>query len=531
METGLLLIPGGVGLFLLGMSLMTGGLRALAGPALRRMLGAATSSPLRGAVSGVLATTAVQSSSATTVMAVGFVGAGLMTFPQALGVIFGANIGSTTTGWIVALLGFKLDLGLVATALLPVGALARILGKGRMREAGSALAGFALLFMGVEAMKDGAAGLEGLVVPESLPGGDALGLLTLVAAGALATVITQSSGAGMAANLAALGAGAVSLEQAAALAIGMDVGTTATALLATVGGSTAMRRTGAAHVIYNLMTAAMAFALLPVWVGFAERLMPGEPQLALVAFHTGFNTLGVALILPFAAPFARLIERLFPERAPPLARRLDPALLTDPPAASEAALATVADLAQALTAHLTGARDAPDLSDIAAAIDAAQRFAERMPPPSARRADALHALDHLERLARRVGQAERRATLDADRPLVRAAARLRREARGVDWRAPGPARVRRLNAMRRLFRRQRAGYRAATLAQVAEAGLGVEEAGRRLDAIRWLHRVAYHLWRIAAHLDAQTAPAADGNASYTATGDNSEQTIAEVRDV
>ena len=250
-----LVATGGLGLFLLGMIVLTDGLRALTGESLPRALARFTRSPLSGATTGAIATAILQSSSATTVAAVGFVGAGVLTFAQGLGLIFGANLGTTVTGWMVALLGFKLKVGVLVLPLIPLGAILRLFGKGRLSSAGYALAGFGLVFVGISMLQTGMGSLGSLITPESFPGDTWTGRLGLIAIGAVMTIVTQSSSAGVATALAALSAGAIAFPQAAALVIGMDVGTTATAALATIGGSVSARRTGLAHVVYNLFTA------------------------------------------------------------------------------------------------------------------------------------------------------------------------------------------------------------------------------------------------------------------------------------
>ena len=319
---------GGVGLFLLGMIWLTEGLRGLAGDALRRLLARFTRSPLTGALAGAAATAVIQSSSATTVTTVGFVSAGLLTFPQALGIIFGANIGTTLTGWLVAIVGFKLNLGDLALPLVFAGALLRLFGSPHLTMVGTALAGFSLLFIGLDAMKDAMSAMQGLVTPDTFPADTWLGRLQLLLIGVAITLITQSSSAGVATALAALGAGAISFPQAAAMVIGMDVGTTFTAALATLGGTTATRRTGLSHVIYNVLTGIMAFLLLTPFALLVHPLLAqGEDQIALVAFHTAFNTLGVILVLPFAKQFANLVTALIPERGPRLTRHLGSELL------------------------------------------------------------------------------------------------------------------------------------------------------------------------------------------------------------
>lgn len=505
---------GGVGLFLLGMFMMTGGLKGLAGAQLRRALARFTVTPLTGAVTGAVSTALIQSSSATTVTAIGFVGAGLLTFPQALGIIFGANIGTTVTGWIVAIAGFKLNLEELVLPLIFAGALLRILGRGKTADAGLALAGFSLLFIGIAAMKDGLAAFEGVVTPSNFPDDSMGGRLQLVAIGVTITLVTQSSSAGVAAALAALGAGAISFPQAAALVIGMDVGTTATALLATLGGSAMTRRTGAAHVIYNMMTGVMAFLLLPAAAAAKAALGLTDPQIALVAFHSAFNFLGVVLVLPFTRQFAWLINTLVPSRGHQLAWRLEDALLRDFDIAADNAGATAAGLSSALSQHLAHqlCPGLPQVNNWEAegyrnALSETQDFTVRITGSSgsnaglARLTPLLHALDHLSRLHYRSLQTRRITIMQQDRRLNRLSRVLGAYAAENAAPADPEALCRKLNRLRRLLRRQRRDLRNALIKEAAAGSISNSEAAERLDALRWLHRSAYHLWRIRWHLN------------------------------
>lgn len=518
MTADILLAAGGVGLFLLGMLVLTDGLRGLAGNALRRMLARFTRSPLSGAATGAFTTAVIQSSSATTVTAIGFVGAGLLTFPQALGIIFGANIGTTMTGWLVAILGFKLRLGEIALPLLLLGVLLKLFGGRRFGEIGWALAGFSLLFIGIDAMQQGLAAFEGTVTPDDFPPDTLLGRLQLVLIGVAITLVTQSSSAGVAAALVALGTGTISFPQAAAMVIGMDIGTTFTAALATVGGSTATRQTGYAHVIYNLFTGAMAFVLLGPFAAAAGPWIAGggagDAQVALVAFHTTFNTIGVILVLPFAHVFARVIVRLAPETGPPLLRRLDERLLGDPAAAADAAVATVRDIAHALFGILadlldSGKRagfDPARLQAVGEALEATRSFVERIrtepaqPLPHQRHIATMHALDHLSRLHHRCTQRLRIEALESDARLRRLSAVLRDVTAPLPETADLAAAEDRLDRLRTVLRRQRRSYRARTVAAASRHEIGADAALQRLDGVRWLHRVAYHIWRILHHL-------------------------------
>ncbi len=518
-------ILGGVGLFLLGMTILTDGLKALSGGALRRALARYTTSPVSGAAVGAATTAIVQSSSATTVTVVGFVGAGLLTFPQALGVIFGANIGTTVTGWLVALLGFKLQLGAITLPLILIGVLMRLFAAQRLREIGWALAGFGLLFLGIDTLQSGMLAFEGAVTPDNFPSDTIWGRLQLVGIGIAITLVTQSSSAGIAVALTALSAGAISFPQAAALAIGMDVGTTFTAALANIGGATATRRTGYAHVIYNLLTGLMAFVLLDVFTAAASALFEGgaeaEPQLALVAFHTSFNAIGVAVALPLTGHFARLIERMTPESGPPLLRRLDDRLLKTPDSALDAATSTLILIATRLTAQLSesleplagaGPRRAERRSDgIPEALDATVAYLAQLPPspmgtPTHRRHVAvLHALDHVIRLASRADQRTRIASIRRDPRLSRlggvlksGADRLRSALAGDEDLDPVEQRLERVHD---LIRGQSRKFRKWIVERSAGRPGAIDEPLELLDAVRWLHRTADHLWSAARYLD------------------------------
>ncbi|MBA5776913.1 Na/Pi cotransporter family protein [Stappia sp. F7233] len=512
----ILTVLGGIGLFLLGMIVLTDGLKSLAGNTMRAALARHTQSPLSGAVAGAATTALVQSSSATTVTVVGFVGAGLLTFPQALGVIFGANIGSTATGWLVTILGLKLQLGAIVLPLVFVGVLLRLFGRGRVRHIGWAMAGFSLLFIGLDALQKGMAVFEGTVTPTDFPADDTLGRLQLILTGVVITLVTQASSVGVATALVALGAGAISFPQAAALVIGMDIGTTCTAALATIGGSTAMRQTGLAHVIYNLMTGAMAFFLLTPYATFVSWLQGGQignGQIALVAFHTTFNVLGVVLILPFAGAFAKLVQWLVPDRGAPLLRRLDQRLLADPQAAIDAAAPTVREIAAEAFAVLASALSPTvDYTDgaearerVGNAIDATRDYLQKVRTgdeialPHRRHIACMHALDHLERLDSRLKQQVRIDAILDNEALSKAAEPLR-----LAGALPADADLAALEATLEreslLLEERDRRFREETFDAAALQRVDADTALLRLDAMRWLQRSGYHLWRIVHHL-------------------------------
>lgn len=503
---------GGIGLFLFGMSLMTEGLRALAGPAVRNALTRFTKTPVSGAATGAITTALIQSSSATTVTAVGFVSAGLMTFKQSLGIIFGANIGTTITGWMVAIIGFKLELGATLLPLVLVAAFMRIMLRGAARNAALAIAGFAIVFLGIDFLQAGMASFSDVVTPDRFPPDTFVGRIALVFIGVAITLVTQSSSAGVAAALAALAAGAISLPQGLAMVIGMDVGTTITAAIATIGASTAARRTGYSHVIYNLMTGALAFALLSPFAWFVSYVGDFDPQFALVAFHTAFNALGVIVILGFTSAFADFVIRMVPASGPALTRTLDEKLLADPHAALDATDGALQRIYAAVLAHMKsalspGSAHNPHTNSIEEAIDATTLFMERieLAPDDAsahmRFSNALHALDHLRRLERRLDQKERLAVILKEDEFELLLEALKEAISVAIASAPiyrdGVTVFERLNTENALAD---AAMRDSAIRETARGAIEPDEAMERLDAARWLSRISYHLWRINAHL-------------------------------
>jgi len=389
--TTLGLMAGGLGLFLLGMGLMTDGLKLAAGPALHRILAGATRTRAHALGSGMLVTAFVQSSSAVTVAAIGFVNAGMLGLGPALWVLFGANVGTTMTGWIVALVGLKFKVEALAMPLAGLGALLRLTGEGRRSGAvGTALAGFGLLFMGIALLQQAFAGLASQI---SLPQGEgSLAVLAQLGVGLLMTVLMQSSSAAMAITLTAAQGGLIDLPGAAAVVIGANIGTTVTALLAAVGATPNARRAASAHVIFNLLTGAIALLLLP-WLiaalGLARQALglPPDPASKLALFHTVFNLLGVLLMWPLASRLTRWLQQRFRAREEDEAqpRFLDDTVLAVPTLALDALTREVARAGQVAVrmtrAVLAGADAASVKADLAihASLDAAiARFVERL---------------------------------------------------------------------------------------------------------------------------------------------------------
>jgi phosphate:Na+ symporter len=309
---------GGLGLFLLGMTLMTDGLKLSAGPLLGSLLHRATSTRLKGLATGFTITTLVQSSSAVTVAIIGFINAGILTFRQALWVIFGTNVGTTMTGWIVALIGFKLKIEVFALPMIALGVLLFLTGNQSRRGAlGHAIAGFGILFLGLNFLQEAFAAFSDHI---TIPSGDGLQILMLqVLIGLVMTVVMQSSSAALAITLTAAQSGLIGLHGAAAIVIGLNVGTTVTALLASINATSNGKRAAIAHTFFNISSGVAALMMLPFLlpaIVYLQHAWLDDPQLAttLALFHTSFNIIGVLLMWPFANRMADWLSHRFVER-------------------------------------------------------------------------------------------------------------------------------------------------------------------------------------------------------------------------
>ncbi|WP_232034930.1 Na/Pi cotransporter family protein [Desulfovibrio ferrophilus] len=343
-------LAGGLGLLLLGMKLMSDGLKLAAGGALRRVLSNSTKTPFRGLTSGFVMTSAVQSSAAVTVAAIGFVNAGVMTLGQTVWVVYGSNIGTTSTAWIVASLGLKLNIKILALPLIAVGT-ALWLSRGGTRRAalGEALAGFGLFFLGIEALQEVFIGLSQTVRVEQWVFDGWAGYLSLCGIGFGMTFLMQSSSASMALILTATAQGMLPLELAASAVIGANLGSTSTAAIAVIGATSNAKRVAAMHVIFNLITGLAAFGALSLILGGILHLrlllnMTLDPVPVLALFHTTFNILGVFLVGPFTTRLTGMVENWFrtEEEEEGTLRYLDSNVLSTPAVAVGAMVREVA---------------------------------------------------------------------------------------------------------------------------------------------------------------------------------------------
>lgn len=301
----------GLGFFLLGMQRLETALGSLFGKSLRTSLRHHTRHPAQGILVGTVATAILQSSSLVTLILLAFVGAGILSLGNALGVVLGANLGTTFTGWLVTAIGFKLELDAVALPAIGIGALGVVFLKSQQRLGAAAvlLLGIGMLLFGLDLMtnsaNDFAAGFDPSTIRNYSP-------LVFLAVGFGFTVVVQSSSAAMMANLSALSAGIIGLEAAAALAIGADLGTTVKVMLSALDATAEKRQVALAHFLFNVATTIMAFVLLQplLWL-VTQGFGISDPLFALVAFHSTFNLLGIVLFYPFLGRFAAFLENRF----------------------------------------------------------------------------------------------------------------------------------------------------------------------------------------------------------------------------
>ncbi|HZJ87913.1 MAG TPA: Na/Pi cotransporter family protein, partial [Sphaerochaeta sp.] len=331
MILGLLQVVGSLGLFLFGMKLLSEGLQKSAGNRMKAVLRLMTKNRAISIVTGIIITILVQSSSATTVMVVSFVNGGLMGLTQAIGVILGANIGTTFTGWLVALLGFKVDITILALVSIAFAAPMMFSKKSKTRDAADVLLGFGILFLGLNFMSHSMPDITGNV--------DALAFLSTfnsdtlwmnllcILLGTLVTIIVQSSSAAMAMTLTMAYNGWLGVTAAAALILGSNIGTTITAYLASIGTSTTAKRAAWAHIIFNVVGSVIALVFFHPLLEFVNWITPGniyklsgtalstQLPLFLAMFHSVFNVINTVLFFPFVRQYAAFIKRLVPAKA------------------------------------------------------------------------------------------------------------------------------------------------------------------------------------------------------------------------
>ncbi|MBR3892178.1 MAG: Na/Pi cotransporter family protein [Alistipes sp.] len=337
----ILTLLGALGMFLYGMNLMSAGLQKAAGSKMRGMLTAMTSNPFKGVLTGLGITTVIQSSSATTVMTVGFVNAGLLTLSQAVGVIMGANIGTTVTAWLVSLLGFKADISLFAVPLMAVGFILSLSKSDKRRHISELIIGFSLLFLGLSLMKESVPDLketpEVLAFIQNWTSYGFVSVLIFLVFGTVLTLVLQSSSATMALTLIMVNMGWIPFEMGAAMVLGENIGTTITANIAAAVGNANARRAAMAHTLFNLFGVCWALALfrpflmlvgtIITWFGLPNPMdIVHSSEIAMTAdesmstlygvsmLHTLFNTFNTAILIWFVPVIVKIVEGVIKDK-------------------------------------------------------------------------------------------------------------------------------------------------------------------------------------------------------------------------
>ena len=334
-----LTLLGAMGMFLYGMNLMSAGLQKAAGSKMRGFLTAMTSNPFKGVLSGLGITTAIQSSSATTVMTVGFVNAGLLTLSQAVGVIMGANIGTTVTAWFVSLLGFKADISLFAVPLMAVGFILSLAKSDKRRHISELIVGFSLLFLGLSLMKESVPDLrETPEVLSFIQNWTSYGfgsVLIFLVFGTVLTLVLQSSSATMALTLIMVNMGWIPFEMGAAMVLGENIGTTITANIAAAVGNANARRAALAHTLFNVFGVCWALLLFRPfltlvgvtigWMGLPNPMeidnsmtMTADESISTLygisMLHTLFNLFNTMILIWFVNLIVRIVTTVIKDK-------------------------------------------------------------------------------------------------------------------------------------------------------------------------------------------------------------------------
>ena len=533
---------GGVGLFLLGLTLLTEGLKSLSGPRMRASLQRVTARPARAFGAGIAMTAATQASSATVLATVGFITAGMLTLTSAIPIIAGATVGTSSTTWVVATVGLNAEISTVLLPLLAAGALMRAVGRGHWRHLGTAIAGITVILLSIAFIRNDVGQVAQAIDLTAHDAHNIGGRLALTAIGALLAVAMQSSAAPIALSIVAMHGGAVGFDEAAHLAIGATIGTTSTGILATIGTRASARRVSAAWIACATTQAVMAFLLFPWLQPAAEAIgrtvaagTGADPQaVAMAAFHSGFTALGAIPVLLATDPLARALVHFIPDRSglPPVVE-YDRSALDVPSIAAATARRGLAEAGVAVcgTALLalrgTGREALTDrLVNVTASLDSTRTFIGEIQVPEGDedtvevQRGSVGALDHLTRMVGdiwnmlRLTHSEAAARPEVRAYLADAAAAIEIFEQWLrDPSAPPPtAHLKRITADLGARRKQE---RTETLNRTAAGAAPPDTAIAELDALRFADRMVHHAAKATSYLTrADHATPAD-----TASGD------------
>lgn len=509
------------------MGLMSDGLKAIAGDTLRKLLNRFTSGTLSSITTGTVITMLVQSSTATTLMTIGFVSAGMLTLLQATGIIFGANLGTTSIGWIVAVIGLKFSVSALGLPLIGVGVAMKQFSKGKTAQFGLVLAGFGLLFVGIQFLQDGMVTLNGYLDLSLFPGGTMSGRLLLILIGLVMTVVMQSSGAAVATTITVLSTGAIDMDQAIALVIGQNIGTTATAALAAIGANVPTKRTALSHILFNLSTGLILWLIFPLAVsavtGVSDLLGWEDPSSILALFHTMFSLFGILLFAPFITQFVKTITWMLPDKKSRITKHLDKNILPIPEVAVEAASQSLKEAARLTLTATLGKFDSyihrgrnssqvekynEELSVIHHELEELRGFFAAIRLDSTKETSRylglLHALDHIQRLNRMVRVSmEELPYIDSERQPHAVIRQLQKhiDTTVMALRYGEPEQViPQLSGFSQELAQYRRKQREEVFDVTAQGGVSVNEAFEYVQIILFVDGLAYHLWRMLHHL-------------------------------
>ncbi|UII34489.1 Na/Pi cotransporter family protein [Fulvivirga ulvae] len=366
-----LTLVGSLGFFIYGMKVMSEGIQKVAGGKMRQILKAMTSNRFMGVLTGFLLTSLVQSSSATTVMVVSFVNAGLLSLVESIGVIMGANIGTTITAWIISIVGFKVKIAAVALPIIAFGFPLLFSSKNRWKSWGEVIIGFALLFMGLEALKGAVPDLKSnpqvLEFLSRYTDAGILSTLLFIAIGTVLTVVVQSSSASMALTLVMANQGWISFDLAAAMVLGENIGTTITANIAALVGNIHAKRAARAHFIFNIFGVVWMLLAFPLFLNGIDAYMtkyhnvspfdtPEAVPVSLSIFHTTFNIINVLLLIWFVKHISNFVVKFVTSRGEDEEFRLEyisTPIMSTPEISLEEAGKEIAKFAE-LTSRMSG---------------------------------------------------------------------------------------------------------------------------------------------------------------------------------
>lgn len=512
-------VLGGIGLFLLGMMLITDGLKVVAGDKIKSILGKLTNNVFSAISLGTVVTAIVQSSSATTVTTIGFVSAGLLSFRQAIGVILGSNLGTTSTSWIVATIGLKLKISALAFPLVGLGVLVKMLSKDRYAAGGMIMTGFGLLFIGIDTLQLGMKDL-GQHMDLSLFAGDTVWQHFLLAIiGVVMTVIVQSSSAAVATTLIALSAGTINLPQAMALVVGQNVGTTITATIACIGSTIAAKRTAFVHVFFNIITGIVVFMLIPVLTIMMNKLIIvaqiDAPVIILAIFHTGVKLFGIIIFLPFIEKMANFTEKLIPEKNSKLTKYLDGTVAQFPAVAMEASyrsvVATLVYVLGTFPKTINKEKNGTgNLETAKTALEEIRGFFKKIPSMPLNSEEfqrylaIVHSTDHIEQMIELLEDKYKAEIVDKAILLEKSQEKLANElSLALNWLSSSKvvAAPREIYELSKELYNERKIGREKVLLEIAKGELLPEKGTEVILGLLWLDSLGYHLARIIKHLN------------------------------